>query len=1034
MPKRPLLVRAYQLMRRAAQLLLLGVELPFRYVFGRDLFISYSRGDSRKYVPNLALALQGRMPKLSIYLDRWIAPPSGSLTLSLRLQLRWSSILVVICTEKAVASSFVKDEIARFARLRRKVVVVDVDGVYGVVRGQMPWLTVGGADPEEESGEAVERGEPSESVIERILKSIEFTKQDRRLRRAVWGTLAFVALSVGGAGLYSFTTVLAADAKAAAAESRAAAAAARALGADEKAAASESKAVSAEQREAVAKQREGVAVQAQGIAEGRALEASRKAAAAEGLRATAEAKAGEARVEAQKQQRIALARRLAADSNLAEDPHLEQAEKKVLLAVESMRRSPSAGAYRNLVNGIKMIPLPRVTVSHDGKVTALAFDPKGSSMVTAVGEVLWVRSSGDLRHGGGFNEPQKIPHAGRILRVEFSPEGKYLATLTREAGVRIWWFPRMYELPPILHKGALTLAFSNDENIIAVGGAGLDPDAAEPQKVASVWQIGTDHREVASVEAKGMVLDVSFSADRETFMTVNSEGEGRSAVNFWNAQGGPQREPAKGTLGAGNKAPVEARGDAIRGGFSPNGKHVAVVYQADRKGAYLVSQYNGVVSFLFRQLEFIQFSPDGRFLVASSADDESNYRSTSIWDVTGEQVKELRHLNSRSIIREGAFSNDGRYLALVSLEREHVQVWDPLVGRVAAYIKLKGRGPLIAFTGDAKFLALSSGSEVTLWPIEAGWQSSEAAHQWSVATALSPNGKLIATVDGSTVRLLDAADGHEVSSIKTRCAVRVIAFDWEGERLATAGGECGVWVWRLGGSNEGTPVRREGGGEWAAVHGLAFSRDGRHLAVADGRAHVVGIADPSDYTHVAAEGEEVLSVAFSADGERVVTAYSAGLDIWDRCAPKRKPKRLNYQILNPDHNNPVVSFGDDGYLVMADDYAAHIWDVSEEPWEVGSLDLRDESDSRVAHSVLSPGGSFVASTLLTGVSSGGGWGDSFVGHGSTTIWQVRPAAVMANACGRLSRPLTKSEWGREFGNEPYRESCAGSAVSPDRRH
>jgi TIR domain len=199
-------VRSYlcyllQLLRKAGPLLFAVVEIPFRYLFGRDLFITYSRRDSRKYAPNLALALQKRMPKLSVYLDRWIAPPLGTLPLSLRLQLRWSSMLVVVCTENAVNSPFVQAEVARFARLRRKVVTIDVDGAYGTVRGQQPWVEVSGADPEEESGAAVQRGEPSENVIGRILKSVEFTMQDRRLRRAVWGTLAFVALSVGGTSL-----------------------------------------------------------------------------------------------------------------------------------------------------------------------------------------------------------------------------------------------------------------------------------------------------------------------------------------------------------------------------------------------------------------------------------------------------------------------------------------------------------------------------------------------------------------------------------------------------------------------------------------------------------------------------------------------------------------------------------------------------------------------------------------------------------------------------------------------------------------
>jgi WD40 repeat protein len=988
-------------------------------VFGRDLFISYSRRDARRYAPGLALALQKRMPKLSVYLDRWVAPPSGRLPLSLRLQLRWSSILVVVCTENAIGSPFVKDEVARFARLRRKVVTVDVDGRYEAVRGQEPWLGVSGADPEGESGEAVARGEPSENVVERILKSVEFTTQDRRLRRAVWGTLAFVALSVGGTAVYSVETVRAADAKAADAEARAAAAGDRARAAGEKAAAAEGRAEDAERREAEAKRLEEAAVRAQGLAEAKEREASRKAATAEGLRAAAEEKAGRARAEAQRQQTVALARRLATESNPAEDPQLEQTEKKVLLAVEAMRRSPSAGAYRNLVEGIKTMPRPRETVSHDGKVDALTFSPDGRYMATAVGDVLWLRGAGGLARGRGLGDPQKIRHAGPISRLGFSPDGKYLATLARGAGVRVWQTEGMRELPPVPLKGALAFAFSSDGRLIAVAGAGDDPAASGPQKTAVVWELGAAPREVASAETKGAVLDVSFSPDGGVFTTLeNDDDRGQAAFNFWDAGGGAQRVPAG--------APLAAEGGALRGGFSPNGKYLAVVSQDDRKVAHVWKVRDHGQALRSNQLEFIQFSPDGRFLVTASADDESDRRRTRIWDVSGEEFKELRHINYRSIIREGTFSRDGSRLALVSLERENVQVWDPLVGRVLAYIKLKERRPEVAFTADGKFLALSAGADVTLWPLDGDWKSSEAAHPSGDATALNPGGRLIAVAEGPTVRLFDAKDGRPVSSFETRCDVDAVAFDWEGGRLATAGVECGVWVWRLGGSKEGTPVPARGNHRWTVVRGLAFSRDGRFLAVADGRAYVVEIADPSNSARFGSE--DVLSVTFSADGRRIATAYNDGLDIWDWRAPGRRPKHLDYRLLNSDSNEPVVSFGEDGYLFVADDYAAHVWDVSGEPLEIGALDLQDESTSAEYVSALSPGGAFVATTLLNITPKPEGGPEAV-----TSVWQLQPAAVMANACGRLSRSLTKPEWEKEFGKESYRETCAGvSAASPGR--
>lgn len=229
-------INAQPMMKYLLQLFLTGFDLPFRYLFGRDIFISYSRSDASKYAPNLALALQAKRPKLSFYLDRWLAPPSGKLPKSLKRHLRWSSILVVVCTENSIRSQFVRDEISSFSKLGRTVIPIDVDGAFDKAkREQGPWSEISGASSEEESLAAVGSGHPSENVVERILKSVEFTGQERRLRRAVWSTLAFVALSIGGAFLFSFFTVRDAEAKARLAEDRVVEAVAAAKNANDRA-------------------------------------------------------------------------------------------------------------------------------------------------------------------------------------------------------------------------------------------------------------------------------------------------------------------------------------------------------------------------------------------------------------------------------------------------------------------------------------------------------------------------------------------------------------------------------------------------------------------------------------------------------------------------------------------------------------------------------------------------------------------------------------------------------------------------------
>lgn len=185
-----------------------AVEALLRYVFGRDIFISYSRADGGKYAPNLVLALQAKRPKLSCYLDKWIAPPNSELPPSLQHQLRWSGLLVLICTEHAVASEFVRKEIRLFSQSGRAVVPIDVDRYFYKLKSDSDiWKNIGGASPEDETAAAVRSGNPSDPVVDRILKAIEFTTQDERLRQAVWGTLLLTVSLIGAAVLYSTATV-----------------------------------------------------------------------------------------------------------------------------------------------------------------------------------------------------------------------------------------------------------------------------------------------------------------------------------------------------------------------------------------------------------------------------------------------------------------------------------------------------------------------------------------------------------------------------------------------------------------------------------------------------------------------------------------------------------------------------------------------------------------------------------------------------------------------------------------------------------
>jgi WD40 repeat protein len=906
-------------------------------------------------------------------------------------------MLVVICTKNAIDSNFVKDEVERYATLGRKALTVDVKGAFNAVRGQEPWVGLSGTDPEVESQVAISSAHPSENVIERILKMVEFTTQDRRLRQAAWGTLIFVALSVGGTAAVSALIVRAANQKKDAAEQQASKAIDEAKKANESA-------LAATQREADAKATET-------IAKAKATEAEGQAAAAEKLRISAEAKAGEAlekernaRAEAARQQNIATAGRVAAENILAPEPILEQVEKKVLFTIESIRRAPSNTAYRNLIEGIKMMPNAVARVTHEGAVKNLIFSPDGRYMLTVADDALWLRSTEGLSRDGKLGPARKVSGTEAVKFAKVSPNGKYVAAAGDDR-VRLWRGDTMSELQSIEQKGVRAIAFSQDGELLVIGFGKRGDESKVKQKTASVWRFSDgQYSEVASVDAIEPVFDVSFSPDKLLFTTLSDEG-----LHVWKTNGG---QPVL----ANNNEP-DLAGMLRSGGFSPNGKYLFQTGVDERRFG-TVLRFDTRRSVFSAQLDFVEFSSDGRFLVTTSSDDETDQRETHVWDAYTEEFKELSRINYNSIIINGEFSRDGKLLALVSLDNQSAEIWDTLSGRLLTYVKLKNARGALAFTPDAKYFAATAGNEVTVWPLSRDWKMAEVRHTEG-PTAISGDGRYMAVAGGTTIRLLNPSDDTEISSIKTDCEVRSLAFDWQSQRIAAGGRQCGVSIWQISGARDDKFVLPNTGRTLDLS--LSFSRDGRHLLVANENGiSSYEIATP---THaVRLRTGTVSSVALSPDNQRFATVDNDGVKVWSTTVPNKEPLQIEHPMINIDSNSLVTAFREDGSLVTADDYSVRIWDLTgRKPLQIGNVTLQDGSRPDTAHPVLSPNGAFVARTV-----------DFPIKDVGTTIWPLKTEALITTACGRLSRLLSRAEWRDAFGLETYRETCPGLKLSaPD---
>lgn len=779
--------------RQAWRMMIALLEMPLRYLFGRDLFISYSRSDARKYAPALAITLQKQMPKLSFYLDRWIAPASGKLPLSLRLHLRWSSILVVVCTERAVASRFVQDEVAKFATLGRKVVTIDVEGAFSEVRGQEPWVNVSGADPEEEMCAAIAKGKPSENVIERVIKMVEFTTQDRRLRRAVWATFAFVVLSVGGIGVYGYT----ANQKRIEAE-------AAAKVADDQAKAAETRAVNAQKAEEDAKQARALAESATLVANQKREEALKAQAKAEDLQAQAEEKAGEARekervatAEAQKQQTIAHAQRLTAENNLAADPQSEEIEKKILFTVESMRRYSSREAYSNLIEAIRITPRPLTKLSN---------------------------------------------HADTVREITFSPDSNYIATLSN-GGVRMWLTKTMEEVTPIPDSAAAL--FDARKSVGPVAESNLSPNAKyswskdEEADGETITLSKTATRE--RVMDKLRALD--FSPDGRFLVTTSFDPEYAELTEtiVWDASGDSLRR----LHSLGTTRVYSSTGNK----FSPDGTRLAQVMNDNRLKVWntLTGQLVAFVKYE-GQYKGVAFTHDGRFMALATDKDVTLWPTGREWK-SSEFVLPLvkPRPDELFIAREShmALSPDGKLMAFAG--GSTVNIFNTANGERVLPISTPCNIKSVSFSMGNERLVTHGPCGVFAWQLREGTQPERAGNlpksfEWA---AFSRDMKYAAVGGGEGATVIELANPSNVIQLKGNdVAARseddesegdqkvTAAFSSDGNRVAAVSrSRIDVWEWRTGRLLHVIKTQTRGSDDYNPWVSVAFDEDDNNTLI-----------------------------------------------------------------------------------------------------------------------------------------------------------------------------------------------------------
>ena len=606
------------------------------------------------------------------------------------------------------------------------------------------------------------------------------------------------------------------------------------------------------------------------------------------------------------------------------------------------------------------------------RVSAAAFSPDGTRFV--------IGGDGQaLLYAIATREALTPPlhQAGWISQAGFSSDGRWVATLSRTSGVRLW-NASSGELaaPEMAHPEVLSVAFCSDATRLATSGQDGFVRLWEipsgrllvTTNLSSPWRcvfspdgqwLGVARRsdrdavllETRTLQRVGPVLkhgnyveQVAFSPDSALVATGSDDGTAR----IWRL---PRGEPAS--------PPLALRSKCTALSFSPDGRTVATGGQDGGARVWDVQTGEPVTPWLRHAaaISGLAFTPEGKRLCTSSADGATRLWSLAVAANAGSVLQDRAELvwharfsvdNRRVLVRGprsarlydpatgqpltpplehgdkvdwASPSADGATL-LTQCRDRRLRLWSLPAGELLRTWDLRDDVVDVDWlAGTNRFVSLTWKGELNVWSTTAEAPVRRFADERFEGRrlAVSPDGRWFAAAFDHFKFGLWSDDRHEPIAFGNCpdqvCAIR---FSPDSAWLAT-GDEKGRVQFRR--TRDGVPVGRVVQHGETILH-LVFSPDGRSLASvsADGfvRLSAVPGGEPAGETLRPPPG--ALRVEWSADGQRLLVLGEMIAQVWDAVmgTPLTPPLKYDPEIAG-------AAFANEGRELIVVTEDARLW-------------------------------------------------------------------------------------------------------------
>lgn len=505
---------------------------------------------------------------------------------------------------------------------------------------------------------------------------------------------------------------------------------------------------------------------------------------------------------------LSKSRQLAAEALLANNRNLS-----LLLAIEANNSLDTAEARRSL-----------------HKVLSGQSAIRGAFLRELNAEILYLKLMDRLAN-----------HRGPVVSVAFSPDGQHFVSGSSNGTVLVWDFASRQPIGFSLTtrtSSISSVAYSGDGRLVA--SAGLDNQI-------SLWDSTAGNAFGIPLQGHvGLVTCIAFSPDGKLLASGGMDQQ----VLVWDVQSQRIVMELKDVDTIGSLAWSPDSQVLVWGSYSSN----ASFWRVGESDTYdtLRIENNPILS--------IAWSRDGQTLAFGMASEESRGEAGDVllWDFANRTRITEPVPDNLLRIRSVALDPSGKTLA-IGRDDGSIVLWDIPRQQILGYpFKAHSHRVMsVAFSPDGSYL-ISAGYDgtIAIWNLEAP----------TTVIAVSPNGNLLATSQGSMISLWDI-QGDEAATLKILSAhtdnVLALAFSPDGTTLASSGKDKWIRFW-----NVDTGKRL---GEFivnSIVQTLQFRSDGTLMAVGgdSGRAQLtVPLTGQVVHKLIDDVGPPVLKVQFSAD-------------------------------------------------------------------------------------------------------------------------------------------------------------------------